>query len=216
MEMEFLSALQYNIHLPYDQYFQWVGQCQQWFGPTIMHISMDSTPLEALSSSHPPSTLKRTFQDTLDDSRQIQNKKRSIPAPTTTVANYSSASSFSSSSSSSSPVSYRMPYTPPESFQPIPISYPVSKTPSSYPSVCYPAPPIYVDDECCGPILSWSSSSSLSSSSSVPDYLRRPYQNQNHHIYQSHIPSNLSAPISAPLHYSTSLLATRVRSLEID
>ncbi|ORY99736.1 cyclin-domain-containing protein, partial [Absidia repens] len=36
MEMEFLSALHYNIHLPYDQYFQWVGQCQQWILPTIM------------------------------------------------------------------------------------------------------------------------------------------------------------------------------------
>ncbi|KAI9299482.1 cyclin-domain-containing protein, partial [Cunninghamella echinulata] len=35
MEMEFLSALQYNIHVPYDQFFKWVLQCHSWIVPTL-------------------------------------------------------------------------------------------------------------------------------------------------------------------------------------
>ncbi|ORZ13034.1 cyclin-domain-containing protein [Absidia repens] len=69
MEMEFLSALHYNIHLPHDQYFQWVGQCQQWILPTIMQIKAqtNSTPTSPLTP-----TMKRSYQDTVDDHYQTQ------------------------------------------------------------------------------------------------------------------------------------------------
>ncbi|KAI8328152.1 cyclin-domain-containing protein [Chlamydoabsidia padenii] len=96
MEMEFLSALHYNIHVPDDQYFQWVGQCQQWMimQPLCHQQQYVSTPSFV-------STIHRTYREQEEDNH---NKK--------------------------------MPYTPPESFQPIP---------------CY-------DDYFCRPILSWSSS----------------------------------------------------------
>lgn len=183
MEMEFLSALHYNIHLPYDQYFHWVGQCQQWILPTIMHQqqqqhqfsqrqqyvkvpttppSLISTPIMPLTPSVSNSNLKRTYQE--DDHHRPHKRSTTI-------------SLSSASSSSSTPVNTKMPYTPPESFQPMPSFS------------CYPTPPI--NEDFCRPILSWSSSSS----------------SMNHPRYAS--------AVSAPLHYSTSLLATRVRSLEL-
>ncbi|KAI8341445.1 cyclin-domain-containing protein [Chlamydoabsidia padenii] len=185
MEMEFLSALQYNIHLPYDLYFQWIGQCQQWISPTIMNPTLDSISLLKANSSN----LKRFYQDTVEDSRQAQRKKR----PTTHI-NYTS----------SSPVNTKMPYTPPESYLPTPTCHSTTSTSSSCSSYCYPTPPTYTDDGYCRPILSWSSSSSSSPSSStslssVPGYFRQPYHLSNQ-LYQTYIPSALSGPVSAPLH----------------
>ncbi|CAO3585118.1 unnamed protein product [Absidia cylindrospora] len=192
MEMEFLSALHYNIHLPHDQYFQWVGQCQQWILPTIMQIKAqsNSTPTAPLTP-----TMKRSYQDTIDDHYQPQvqnNKRRSAYYPPPPSL------SSSSSSSSSTPVNTKMPYTPPESFQPIPIAY-------STPSTCYPTPNYTNDDQFCRPILSWSSSTSSSTSSSSSSFSFYPSRPS-----YSHVSSAFSAPISA------SLLETRVHCLEID
>ncbi|KAI8988887.1 cyclin-domain-containing protein [Pilobolus umbonatus] len=50
MEMEFLSALNYNIHIPHTQFFQWTTQCQQLWIPFVQRTST-SMPIKR-SASH--------------------------------------------------------------------------------------------------------------------------------------------------------------------
>lgn len=45
MEMEFLSALNYTLHLPQDGFYAWVNQCQQWW--------MTPNLIESASPAHP-------------------------------------------------------------------------------------------------------------------------------------------------------------------
>ncbi|CAO3636149.1 unnamed protein product [Cunninghamella blakesleeana] len=216
MEMEFLSALQYNIHIPYDQFFKWILQCHPWIVPTLLQpsstmtsssmtmkptCSSSSSSLSSHYLSTPPSLsssstphLKRSFEneDSDDDCyshSNNNNKRRTTYQP-------------------------KMPYTPPETYQPIhsimyhqtyqssPSHYMIPPTQPIIHSHTYPPsmamtthptlqpigshPPMMLpENDCHRPILSWSSSSSALASS--------------HHQQ----------------HYST-LLTTRVRHLEID
>ncbi|KAG0166478.1 hypothetical protein DFQ28_007212 [Apophysomyces sp. BC1034] len=141
MEMEFLSALQYNIHIPHHQFFVWVSQCQQWLPlmrcttpvmtkPITTYPSLKRTAPEAVQQPyatkrhhHMPvemptmPTLKRTAQEAVLDS-PYANKRR-----------------------------HQMPFTPPDE----PLAIPQ-----------YPSP---YDVTMCRPILSWSSSTSALASS---------------------------------------------------
>ncbi|KAI8077918.1 cyclin-domain-containing protein [Gilbertella persicaria] len=63
MEMEFLSALDYHLHLPQDEFYSWVNQCQQW-----------CISLLPPSPSPPPVSMKRTY-DTLDEQPHMSKKR---------------------------------------------------------------------------------------------------------------------------------------------
>ncbi|OBZ88672.1 hypothetical protein A0J61_03270, partial [Choanephora cucurbitarum] len=96
MEMEFLSALNYTIHLPQDDFYAWVNQCQQWWNrpqlaesqndfaayttaaATAMMVAAAAAAAAAINhhtptihSSSPPIRMKRSF-----DEEQPHYKKR--------------------------------------------------------------------------------------------------------------------------------------------
>jgi hypothetical protein len=69
MEMEFLSALDYNIHVSHTMYFKWTTQCQQWWTNTqLMQPVIVNTPTVQ------PTSLKRSFEHT-----DTYTKKRPCP-----------------------------------------------------------------------------------------------------------------------------------------
>ncbi|KAI8096928.1 cyclin-domain-containing protein [Halteromyces radiatus] len=236
MEMEFLSALHYNIHLRHDHFFQWVQQCQQWIPTNNMILQPRSikVPISFSDrSSSPTSTTKTTTitsspsSSLLLSSQQVYKPITPFMPPTPSVSTPNLKRSYhdivddhhqSNKKRSNYHPTKMMPYTPPESFQPIPMMDSLHH--SSYPTPTYTShdyPPILPSslstsvmnnittstiNDCCRPILSWSSSSSALASS-------------RHRIGSSMSTSALSASGAAP-HYSTSLLATRVQCLEID
>lgn len=81
MEMEFLSALDYNIHIPHTLYFMWTTQCQQWWSNTqlMQPIILDNTPTLAQP------TLKRSYEYTSTDN--YNQKKRCSIEPVTPTSN---------------------------------------------------------------------------------------------------------------------------------
>ncbi|KAG2212387.1 hypothetical protein INT47_001748 [Mucor saturninus] len=56
MEMEFLSALNYTIHIPHAVYFEWRNTCQGWWN----HLSLCLTPLVLVPSQKRSSLWEET------------------------------------------------------------------------------------------------------------------------------------------------------------
>jgi hypothetical protein len=73
MEMEFLSALDYNIHIPHTLYFMWTTQCQQWWSNTqlMQPIIVNTPPVQPTTTT--TTSLKRSFEYTSNDN---YHKKR--------------------------------------------------------------------------------------------------------------------------------------------
>jgi hypothetical protein len=70
MEMEFLSALNYSIHIPHNKFFQWTLQCQQWWTPFTQQ-QRNTFSFEPTTTTSTP--LKRSAQEDVAP----PNKKRS-------------------------------------------------------------------------------------------------------------------------------------------
>ncbi|KAI8979463.1 cyclin-domain-containing protein [Mycotypha africana] len=111
MEMEFLSALQYNIHVSSSTYFAWTSQCQLWWTSHLMQPTMQtgSVPPQVLvlpphhhyppypsqqqqqqQQQQPATSLKRSFEasfssDTIDKSdakkRHVDTSYYPYPTP---------------------------------------------------------------------------------------------------------------------------------------
>lgn len=92
MEMEFLSALNYNIHIPHTQFFTWTSTCQQWWtnSTLMMPMSPATPPLPPPTVVQMMQPLKRTHEY-IDEYTTQNTKKRymvdQVPAPTQ-VYNY--------------------------------------------------------------------------------------------------------------------------------
>ncbi|KAF7723554.1 hypothetical protein EC973_001843 [Apophysomyces ossiformis] len=182
MEMEFLSALQYNIHIPDQQFFIWVSQCQQWF-PFMQCTTATSTPAAVSMTPvmmYPP--LKRTIQEAMlhQPSQQAQpasyaTKRRyhQIPVDMPTMPTLKrTAQEAVLDSPYATKRRHQMPFTPPDE----PLAIPP-----------YPSP---YDVTICRPILSWSSSSSALASSrqsSYALYSNNPTNNHYHHNLTSRV-----------------------------
>lgn len=86
MEMEFLSALNYNIHIPQKQFFAWTSTCQQWWtNSTLMMPMSPATPPPPPVVIPMMQPLKRTHEY-IDEYSTQTTKKRYMadqaPAPT--------------------------------------------------------------------------------------------------------------------------------------
>lgn len=231
MEMEFLSALNYNIYVHHDRFLSWATQCQRWMPtaqqnaagqrpvkmPTRLSIKQsNSTPLSqsaslssimpSLSSSAP--AVKRSAHDA-----QIIESANSTPSP------------YQPPAQKQRRCCQQMPYTPPDdTMSHVPFtnisssSYP--QTPLyTPPSQQYATPswksftPVTTNASLNRPILSWSSSSTALASSrhsSSNSNTATPSSNQAYSV------ASAAAVAAVNSSYSTSLLASRVRCLEID
>ncbi|CEP15595.1 hypothetical protein [Parasitella parasitica] len=97
MEMEFLSALNYNIHIPDTQFFAWTSTCQQWW--TNSTLMMPMSPATPPPPPPPPAAAVQMMQpmkrihECIDEYSAQSTKKRYIvdqaPAPTP-LYNYNS------------------------------------------------------------------------------------------------------------------------------
>lgn len=70
MEMEFLSALNYTIHIPHLEFFEWSDTCQQWWNILSPALYL-ATPL----STPPLVQAQKRSCDALDDSTTNHRKK---------------------------------------------------------------------------------------------------------------------------------------------
>ncbi|KAI8062530.1 cyclin-domain-containing protein [Gongronella butleri] len=225
MEMEFLSALEYNVHLSMDQFYHWVQSCQQWMIPTLLHhrtIKLPSKPSASTSMTtrsqqqthrHTPPAhamappllpptpsastpnLKRSHpnDDDDDDDDMMRRHAHHAYAP-------SSHAYYYPRQKRQHLYTFKMPYTPPEAYHPAPPPILIQQhhqTPNYHPH--HHTPTIITDaptpNDCPAPILSWSSSSGPSL------------------LASRHLPASISA---GTLHYSTSLLATKVQCLGLE
>ncbi|KAI8640998.1 cyclin-domain-containing protein [Parasitella parasitica] len=76
MEMEFLSALDYNIHIPDTQFFAWTSTCQQWWtNSTLMMPMSPATPPPPPAVVPMMQPMKRTH-DYIDEYATQATKKR--------------------------------------------------------------------------------------------------------------------------------------------
>ncbi|GAN11836.1 hypothetical protein MAM1_1073d11447 [Mucor ambiguus] len=86
MEMEFLSALNYNIHIPQKQFFAWTSTCQQWWtNSTLMMPMSPATPPPPPVVIPMMQPLKRTHEYIDEYSTQATKKRYMVdqaPAPT--------------------------------------------------------------------------------------------------------------------------------------
>ncbi|KAI8888398.1 hypothetical protein K501DRAFT_240775 [Backusella circina FSU 941] len=156
MEMEFLSALNYSIHIPHHKFFQWTLQCQQWWTPFTQQQQQQPTNFSFEPTTTTSTPLKRSHEDDIVP----PSKKRS---------------------------SFEFPPTPPNSW-------------AAHPSICKP-------------ILSWSSSVSALASSRHAMHAAMPiYSNP----YSAASVATAAAVAAVNANYSTNLLASRVRCLEIE
>ncbi|KAI8143622.1 cyclin-domain-containing protein [Fennellomyces sp. T-0311] len=196
MEMEFLSALNYNIYIHHQQFFAWVTQCQHWVPlmteqqqqqqqqqrPIKMpaRLSIKSPPPLPMSASMPtilPSTTSST--------PSLKRSAEAIEAPA--KRRY-----------------YHVPYTPPdETISPSYPQTPLYTPPDLRLSLCTSNTPNATPTSAsiCRPILSWSSSSSALASS--------------RHTQHAYSAASSVATAAAAVAVTTSL-ASRVQCLEIE
>lgn len=224
MEMEFLSALNYNIYVHHQQFFAWVNQCHQWL-PLAQSVT-GQRPVQ--SAVRPPTTTTITPPSPLTGSTSMPAilPSASMKRPAEDVIVECTPSPYQPPAPKRR---YHVPYTPPDeaiSFRPslpqTPLYTPPAQsdlrlytsTPINSALPPYPnsnpwqlaAAPTSCQPNMCRPILSWSSSSSaLASSRHAPPSTTSAYS-----------AASSVATAAAAVAASTSLLASKVRCLEIE
>ncbi|KAI9016526.1 cyclin-domain-containing protein [Phycomyces nitens] len=194
MEVEFLSALNYRIHVPRLQFFSWASQCQQWMSPA----QQLGRPIKVPTRLAHLKPLQYPLQNTLPLSHSLPilpSLKRSHQT-------------ISTNCYYPEPIAKRhLPNTPPSET----ISH--SRLTTPYSTSIYTTNSLQTSNSnpLWKPILSWSSSSRHSTPTTTP----LPTMS----LYSYSTAASAVAPAAAAVAMTTShssMLCARVRCLEIE
>lgn len=72
MEMEFLSALNYSIHMPHTAFFSWKNHCQEWYNRLQM---IPSPMIEPVHIVPPLQQQQKRSYDQVEQASQIQQQQ---------------------------------------------------------------------------------------------------------------------------------------------
>lgn len=220
--MEYLTALNYKLHVHCLRFCSWANQCQQWFQtPPPPLLKRSSSVNHYLAQSHPYQQ-KPNHRHRNSSSQRIQQRLKSYEPlhPLSHTASMINAMYNSDMTKKKRKRALSPPSQPCHTYLPTPPTKPLLTTPSLSSSLSSMSisPPI-IQTSCSTklqtPMMSWSSSmptipySGATAAANAAAYVTYHHHHHHHHHHYHPNPGNTSYAIS-------SNLVSRIRCLEIE